>query len=472
MGRSLGSTAASALAVVGLVFMSSAAAASPGGSYTVSGNGGFVSVSALDLFGLTGAGSSVGATNNGVHASGTGLCATDAAGTAATCQEASSPVTATTANAAATPAAPSATAGPTCLAPTPAVPLVTLAVACGTASATQDPTGAQTAKGSGSLGRLTIDLGSLVAPSTLASLPLCGSAGSPGAALTSSVGGLLSSVDSLLSSSGLPALTSSATSPLTSVCDVLGGLTSELGGLGGVLSDLTSSTDLVTVKPGQATSTITTAPSASGDAFETVTVTTQGVEVDVLGLLDLQLSPNTASITLDTTTGAVSRPEATTGALRVTPTGAAGTNLSVPDLSGILSTLLGALGVSWPVDPSLATMAQSTTTVAPDGHSGSADAAGLNLDLLNGMLELSMGGAEVAAADAGQLPVTSAVVTPTPAPPVVPGVTSVHTGEFWAGPLPLVLAPAMALTGLLLIGRRRVRAAARALRHLPHQRVR
>jgi hypothetical protein len=62
MGRSLCTTAMSALAVVDVVFLSTgpaagAGAATPAGSYTVTANGGLVSLSALNLLGLTGAGS-------------------------------------------------------------------------------------------------------------------------------------------------------------------------------------------------------------------------------------------------------------------------------------------------------------------------------------------------------------------------------------------------------------------------------
>jgi hypothetical protein len=42
-------------------------------------------------------------------------------------------------------------------------------------------------------------------------------------------------------------------------------------------------------------------------------------------------------------------------------------------------------------------------------------------------------------------------------------VTTVHTGEFWAGPLPIVLMAGMGLAGLLLIGRRRVASFTRSL---------
>jgi hypothetical protein len=42
-------------------------------------------------------------------------------------------------------------------------------------------------------------------------------------------------------------------------------------------------------------------------------------------------------------------------------------------------------------------------------------------------------------------------------------VTTVHTGEYWAGTLPIVLMAGMGLSGLLLIGRRRVASLARSL---------
>jgi hypothetical protein len=48
----------------------------------------------------------------------------------------------------------------------------------------------------------------------------------------------------------------------------------------------------------------------------------------------------------------------------------------------------------------------------------------------------------------------------------VPNVTAVHTGEYWAGPLPIVLLAGMGLAGLALIGRRRIASAARTLHPL------
>ena len=48
--------------------------------------------------------------------------------------------------------------------------------------------------------------------------------------------------------------------------------------------------------------------------------------------------------------------------------------------------------------------------------------------------------------------------------------TSVHTGEFWAGPLPIILMVGMGLGGLMLIGRRRIASVARSLSPLARRR--
>jgi hypothetical protein len=468
--------------------MGGAGAATPNGQYALSANGGFIALSALNALGLTGAGSTATSDNNKVSATGTGVCLTNAQGTATSCPAAGTTQTNSTASATANGTTPSGKAGPTCMVPSTSLALVTLEAACGTASAAQDSSGNQTASGQGTLGQITVSLGSVLGTGALSSLPLCGSSGSPGDAITSSVTGLLTSVQTLLGSAGLPSLptgslpglptttpttttpdtttpgstttptTTSSTNPLSSLCSVLSGLTSELGPLGSLLSGLTSSSTLLSITPGNGTSAIATTKNAAGDQVETATSTTEGIDLNILGLLDVQLSPNTASITMDTTTGTVSNPSASTGVLSVAAAGSAAQGLSVPDLSSVLGTLLTALGGSGVIDPSLATIAQSSTSTAPDGHSGSAKSADLKLSLMGGMVVLNLGDAEVTATDDPSVPVTAAAVTP-----VVQGVTTVHTGEFWAGTLPIVLASGMAAGGLLLIGRRRVAALARQM---------
>jgi hypothetical protein len=120
------------------------------------------------------------------------------------------------------------------------------------------------------------------------------------------------------------------------------------------------------------------------------------------------------------------------------------------------------------------------TNVSADGRSGSATSADLNLSLLGGLVVLDLGDAHVAAsstaatpavttsaatvtpAAAAPAPVTAAATTPAPAA-TVPGVTTVHTGEFWAGTLPIILMAGMGLAGIMLIARRRIFSVARSL---------
>ena len=70
-------------------------------------------------------------------------------------------------------------------------------------------------------------------------------------------------------------------------------------------------------------------------------------------------------------------------------------------------------------------------------------------------------------------PATASPATPVAAataPAVVPDVTTVHTGEYWAGTLPILLMAGMGLAGLLLIGRRRIASLARSLSSPNHRR--
>jgi hypothetical protein len=490
-GRIRIATAVAALAIMATAAMSSSVgAATPTvNPYTVSANGGFISLSLLNLIGLTGGGSSAGATNTAsgtdVTASGTGLCATlsESATTCPTTTNANSAdVINTTANATEDSAGASDNPAAACLVPPLSLVLVSLEAACGTASASQDASGDPTANGEGSLAQLTVGLGSLpglgdITDLTNGGLGLCPSSAAgtdattnPAGVATGALGGLLSSVQSLLSSANLPLLSGVT----TTLCGILNGLTSELGGLGGILGGINASTNLLSVKIGDSTSAVTNTTNSAGDNVVTSTATTEGVEVNVLGLLDVQVLPNTASISIDTNTGIVSDPSATVGVLSLAQGSSAPTGISLPDLSSVISNLLNTLGLSGLIDPTLTTVAESQTSVAPNGLSGSAEAADLKLDLLGGLVVLNLGDAKVAASSSAAAPVVSAAVLPTtaasvtPAAPVapaavVPGVTTVHTGEFWAGPLPIVLVAGMALAGMMLIARRRISSVARSL---------
>jgi hypothetical protein len=91
----------------------------------------------------------------------------------------------------------------------------------------------------------------------------------------------------------------------------------------------------------------------------------------------------------------------------------------------------------------------------------------LNLGLLaavEGGIGLNVGDVSVTGSSTVATPAVAtapATATPAPAVPVaapaaVPNVTSVHTGEYWAGTLPIILMAGMGLAGLMLIGRRRI----------------
>jgi hypothetical protein len=113
-------------------------------------------------------------------------------------------------------------------------------------------------------------------------------------------------------------------------------------------------------------------------------------------------------------------------------------------------------------------------SATPGAGKGSASATGISVDALpsigagptgtDGGLKIVLGAATttvtgaIPAATAAVTP-TTAVPTPAPTPPVtatVPGATTVHTGEFWSGTLPLALFGLSLLVGLGLVARRRL----------------
>ena len=500
MNRRTRITGTGLLAVMTVLTLASGAGAATQSTYGVTANGGFISLGLLNSVVATGGGSAADATGGGpTDASGTGICLSLAATTSPCPTSATSPLSSgdlidttqrATANAANATGAP--TPASACLLNLP-LGAVNVAAACGHASASEDANGHPTASGQGDLGTasVTLTLDTLLSPSgKLGSGALCPSSSSSSAASATVpavvVNGILTTVNNLLgavapSAPPIPAPnTSSTISPL---CQVLTGVTSALPGLGGALSSLTGATPLLTLGLGHSTSTVVTSTSG-GDNIETSTATTQGVSVDLLGAVNISLGPNTASIQVDTTTGVVSVPNLpTVGAITISALGGALVTILLPDLNSVLSGLLSSLGA---ILPSGATpvleVTPASSSVSSNGHSGSAESADLKLNLLGGLVVLNVGDASVTATDTpGNVPavitspgtsstpvVTSAAnpVTTNPVVPagaVVPGVTTVHTGEFWAGSLPIFLLSGMALSGLLLIARHRVATAARAL---------
>jgi hypothetical protein len=108
----------------------------------------------------------------------------------------------------------------------------------------------------------------------------------------------------------------------------------------------------------------------------------------------------------------------------------------------------------------------------------------LNVGLLTGLMggigvnvgDVSVSGSATTATPAVTAAKTSPAAPATPAaapaaaPAVVPNVTTVHTGEFWSGTLPVILLAGMGLAGALLIGRRRILTVARSINPLTRRR--
>lgn len=494
------------IAAVGLVasmaitaMASTAGAATPTPVTTVNAYGGFISLGLLNTIGLSGGGSAADSTTGGTtDASGTGLCLTLASTTNPCPTDATTPLSSgvlisTTQRASTSGINGTGTPTPStaCLLPLN-LGLIDADVACGTASATTDGLGFPTATGEGYLGKVTVSLdldqlglGGLLGTGTVGDL--CGtSSTSTGttAVPQSIVSGLLGSVNTLLGGVGdglLPTSilsSSSSTGPLSGVCSILSGLTGELGGVGGLLSGLTGTSPLLSITLGDSTSNVSSTDAAGSDPMETATATTEALDVNLLGLLDVKLLPNSATIAIDTVTGAVSFPsQPTVGVLQVTPLGGAPLGLNLPDLNGALSGLIDSLSSA--LGNVLGDAANPTLQVAPattsiNGTSGMAEAADLKLDLLGGLVVLNVGDASVTAGWTNGTPAPKTLAATTPvakaaapiapaAVPSVPGVTTVHTGEFWAGTLPIFLMSGMALGGLMLIARRRVFSMARSV---------
>ena len=170
--------------------------------------------------------------------------------------------------------------------------------------------------------------------------------------------------------------------------------------------------------------------------------------------------------------------------LQVTTGSGVPTIITLPVLSNLLNQLLSSLNVGGLLDnlvgPNFNVFGGSTTQSA-DKTSATATSGILDLSLLNGLVALNFG--DVSASGSSTTATTAAVKTlaaTTPAAPAavvpavpgaVPNVTTVHTGEFWAGSLPIFILSAMGLAGLALIGRRRFFSVAQAVsQRLPKSR--
>ncbi len=407
-------------------FTSSAGAADGPGTYNVSATGSVLTLNAPGAPTISGAASSA--------AAGSGKAPT-ATGSGTTTPLGISTATATEDTAGGTDA-PAQVCGPLPSAP---VVVATVGSACGQATASQDRSGNPAASGAGSLPQITFgsNLSALTAPISSTTTP--------------TVTSLLGPVQTLLNT-----VNSSAGAALPTPAGVA------LNALIADLENISSSSvaDLVTVHLGTSTSTIATSSNSAGDTIETASTTTTGTSIDLLpGLLGgsplatITLGHNSATTAVDRTTGAVTASD-DPSAVSVT---LAGVPVSIGQGTGQTPILAGT--------PLASTIQIGGGSATPGQGSGSAQAGSVDLNLLTGIsggIRLDLASSRTSADDAPAATTIAAPVTQAAAPPV-PNVTTVHTGEFWAGPLPMILLAGMGLAGLVLVSRRRIASAARTL---------
>jgi hypothetical protein len=428
----IATVAVTAVAAVAALTSSAGAADAPG-TYNVSATGSVLSLNLLGAVTISGAASSASA--------GSGKAAT------ATGSGITSPLGNSTDTASESTAGGSSSPAQVC-GPLPSVSVIVASVgsACGQASAAEDAGGNPTASGTGSLPQITLGTGlsALTAPIS--------------STVSSTVTTLLSPVQSLLNTVDT---TAGAALPTTAGV-ALDTLIADLENL-----NLSNVASLVTVNLGTSTSSVATSTNGAGDVIETVTATTTGTSIDLLpGLLNgsplvtITLGNNSATTAIDRTTGAVTASDSPSDV----SASVAGVPVSIGEGTGPTPILAGT--------PLASTIEVGGGSATPGQGAGSAQAGDVELDLLTGIsggVDLNLvtsqtsadgAPAAVTAAAAGSAAPATPVAT---APSVVPNVTSVHTGEFWAGPLPIVLLVGMGLTGLILITRRRIASVARTV---------
>jgi hypothetical protein len=407
-------------------FTSSAGAVDAPGTYNVSATGSVLTLNVLGALNISGAASSAGA--------GSGKAPT-ATGAGTTSPLGDSTATATEDTAGGT-AAPPQVCGPLPSAP---VVVATVGSACGQATASQDRSGNPSASGAGSLPQITFGSGLSALTTPISSTT------------TPTVTSLLGPVQTLLNT-----VNSSAGAALPTPAGVA---------LNALIADLenisrSGAADLVTVHLGTSTSTIDTSNNSAGDTIETANTTTTGTSIDLLPglvggspLATITLGHNSATTTVDRTTGAVAASD-DPSAVSVT---VAGVPVSIGQGTGQTPILAGT--------PLASTIQIGGGSATPGQGSGSAQAGSVELNLLTGIsggIHLDLASSRTSADDAPAATTIAAPVTQAAAPPV-PNVTTVHTGEFWAGPLPIILLAGMGLAGLVLVARRRITSSARTL---------
>ena len=166
--------------------------------------------------------------------------------------------------------------------------------------------------------------------------------------LPASVSGVLTSADGLLSglTNGVPLSPSSvdSSSQVDGVCSIVGGVVNELGSspAAALVTDLTSAAGtsglppLLSITVGGSNSKVAT---ANKGGTLTATSTQEAVDLNVLGLLDIQVTPTTSAVSVNRATGQVT-PTCNAGVVNVT---AAGQGLALSQLNAFGSTIQAVL---------------------------------------------------------------------------------------------------------------------------------
>jgi hypothetical protein len=502
------------LALTALCAASSTAGAQTN-QWSVQSNGGFVSLDLLNMLQFAGGGSEAEASNAPVaEASGTGACLTTASSTnpCPTSPLSSLSGIAATSTQDAVAKGNGVTATPTGSSSACAVPvdsgLLNVNVSCGTASASEDGNGNPTASGTGSLANVSISLSLTNVLQTLLGGPLpsassvCNNvpaasptAGSNTNALSPSVESILGTVNSILPANlALNPTSVAGGSDVSGECSLLSGLLTQLNAAGasspvtglvtGILNQVLGLTGgkAATVQPlGIDLGGSTSAVSASGNVV-TDSVSQHAVDVDLFGLADLKVTPTTASVALDRSTGTVT-PSCNAGIVSYSTNGSLPTFVNITQLTSLINQILAQVGASSALGSALGSLLTGIIDYNPDGNlltcdtsapgtTASAKVGVLNLGVLSAVEggvglnvgDVSVTGSSTVASPAVATSPSTAPATPAaaPVPAAVPNVTSVHTGEYWAGTLPIILMAGMGLAGLLLIGRRRIASLARS----------
>jgi hypothetical protein len=504
--------AVGAVAMMALGAMSPTAGAQGTSQWSLQGNGGFVSLDLLGTLQVSGGGSEADASGAPVaEASGTGACLATAASSNPCPASATSSLSGDALDSTQDAVAKGngTTATPTGAQSCP-IPITTglldVDVVCGSASASEDASGNPTATGTGSIANASLDLSltdvlqRIVGGSLPAASSLCGGApaastgaGSNTAPLPPPVQSLLGTVNGILPAGmALDPTSVAGGTDLAGECSVMSGLLTQLDTAGGsqVTSALTGILNQVLGLTGGGASTVqplavtlggsTSSVSTSGSTV-TDSVAQRALEVDLFGLADLQVAPTTASVALDRAGGTVT-PSCHAGAVSYATNGSLPSFVTVTQIGALLNQILQGLGsAGTALSSALQSLLGDIVTYDPTGNvltcetsapgtSASATVGVLDLGLLRGLvggITLDAGDVRVSGSTTAATPAVATAPATSPATPaaagVVPDVTSVHTGEYWAGTLPIVLIAGMGLAGLLLLARHRVAAAGRTL---------